>query len=71
MDVDHYFIAQMFEEEVHSLLKNIEEKQPSNKIANPSKGQFLNFFFNQRYFQKRGCAIERIYRGCWSINCQE
>jgi hypothetical protein len=30
VDVDHSFIAQMFEEEVHSMLRNIEEKQPSN-----------------------------------------
>jgi hypothetical protein len=26
MDVDHFFIAQMFEEEVNSVLRNVEER---------------------------------------------
>ncbi len=52
MDVDHSFIAQMFKEEVQNLLRNIEEKQPSNKKTNPFKGQFLFFFLIKNAFKK-------------------
>jgi hypothetical protein len=34
------------------------------------EGQSLNFFY-QRYLQKRGYVIERIFRGPWSVNYQE
>jgi hypothetical protein len=53
VDVDHSFIAQMFEEEVHSLSKNIEEKQPSKKRANPSRGQSLKNISIKDTFKKK------------------
>jgi hypothetical protein len=43
VDVDHSFIAQMFEEYVNSLLRRTEERQPSNKITNPFGRS--NFFY--------------------------
>jgi hypothetical protein len=38
VDAYHSFITQMFEKEVNSLLRNIEEKQPLKKRANLSGG---------------------------------
>ncbi len=43
MDVDHYFIAQMYEEKMNNLMKNTKEIQPSKKRTNPSKGLIFKF----------------------------
>jgi phage regulator Rha-like protein len=45
VDVDHYFIAQMFEKKMNNLLRSIEERQVSKKRTNHLKSQSLNFFF--------------------------
>jgi len=39
------------------------------KEQNHMEGQSL-FFFCQRYFQKKGCVIEKVFKGPCSINCQ-
>ncbi len=52
MVVDHFFIAQMFEEEVNNLLRRTKEKQPSNKITNPSGGSISKFFYIKNTLKK-------------------
>jgi hypothetical protein len=37
---------------------------------NPSGSQTLNFF-GQKYLKKKGCVVERNFRGPWSVNCPE
>ncbi len=44
VDGNHSFIAQMFEEEVNSLLKKTKERQPSKKITNSSRRLIFKFF---------------------------
>jgi hypothetical protein len=44
VDANHFFIAQMVEEEVNSLLRNTEERQLSNKRTNPSGRSICKFF---------------------------
>jgi hypothetical protein len=34
------------------------------------EGQSL-IFFGQKYLQKKGCVIERIFRGHWFVNYQK
>jgi hypothetical protein len=43
VDGDHSFIAQMFEEEMNSLLKSTKERQPSKKRINPFGGLISRF----------------------------
>jgi hypothetical protein len=45
VDVDHYFIAQFFEEIMNSLLKSTKEIQTSKKRTNPFRGSIFKFFF--------------------------
>ncbi len=52
MDANHSFIAQMFEKEVNCLLKSIEERQPSKKKTNPSKGSISKFLFGKDTLKK-------------------
>jgi len=61
VDVIHIIIVKMFEEEVNSLLKRKEEKQPTKKITIMSDGSIFNFIY-QRFLKKKGCATERIFR---------
>ncbi len=53
MDVDHSFIAQIFEEELNSLLRGTKEKRPSKKIMNPSGGSISNFFLVKDTLKKK------------------
>jgi hypothetical protein len=41
VDVNHYFITQMFEEKVNNLLKSTKERQPSKKRTNPFRGSIF------------------------------
>jgi phage regulator Rha-like protein len=52
VDANHSFIAQMFEKEVNSLLKSIEERHVSKKRTNPSRGLIFNFFSIKDTFKK-------------------
>ncbi len=52
MDVDHSFIAKVFEKEMNSLLKRIKERQPSKKRTNPSRGSIFKFFSIKDRFLK-------------------
>jgi hypothetical protein len=45
----------MFEEEVNCLLRSIEERQPSKKKTNPSKGSISKFLFGKNTLKKRMC----------------
>jgi hypothetical protein len=49
VDADQFFIAQMFEEEMNSLLRSIKERQPSKKRTNPFGRSISKFFFYQKY----------------------
>jgi len=50
VDVDHSFIAQMFEEEMNSLLRRIKKRQSSKKRTNPFKGLiFENLYVNDMF----------------------
>jgi len=55
VDANHSFIAQMFEEKVNCLLRSIEERQPSKKKTNPSRGSISKFLFGKDTFKKRMC----------------
>jgi hypothetical protein len=52
VDVDHSFIAQVFEEEVNNLLRSTEEKPPSKKKLNPSRGSIFKLFSIKDTFKK-------------------
>ncbi len=52
MDVDHSFITKVFEKEMNSLLKRIQERQPSKKRTNPSRGSIFKFFSIKDRFLK-------------------
>jgi len=50
VDVNHSFIAQMFEEEMNSLLRKIKERQSSKKRTNPFRGLILkNLYVNDMF----------------------
>ncbi len=70
MDVDHSFIAQMFEEKFNNLLKNIEEIQLSKKRTNPF-GRSISNFFSIKYTFKKEDVSQVIFKGPWFVNCQE
>jgi hypothetical protein len=53
VDVDHSFIAQIFEEEMNSLLTWIKERWPSKKIMNPFGGSIFNFFLVKDTLKKK------------------
>ena len=52
MDVDHYFIAQMYEEKMNNLLKNTKEIQPSKKRTKPSRRSIFKFNSIKDTFKK-------------------
>jgi len=53
VDVDHSFIAQMYEEKMNSLLKSTKEIQPSKKKTNPSRGLIFKFNFVKDTLKKK------------------
>ncbi len=59
MDVDHFFIAQMFEEKMNSLLKSIKEIQPSKKKTNPSRGSIFKFYYVKNTFKKEDVSNKK------------
>jgi hypothetical protein len=65
-----FFSTEMFEKEVNNLLKNTEERQPSKKRTNSFGRSISNFFLTSKIPLKKGCH-RIIFRGPWSINCQE
>jgi hypothetical protein len=52
VDVEHILIAKRFEKEMNNVLKVFEERQPSKKRVNMSRGAILNFFFMEDSFKK-------------------
>jgi len=66
VDVEHTIIAKKIEEVIF-LLKRREEKKPTKKRAIV----FGGIFFYQKFLQKRGCSIERIFRRPRSFDCQK
>ncbi len=71
MDANHFFITKKFEEEMNNLLKSTKEKQPSKKRVNPFGRSISKKLFCQRFFQKKGCATKRFFKGHWFVSCQK
>jgi hypothetical protein len=55
VDANHSFIAQIFEKEMSSLLKSIEERNALKKRTNPSRGSIFKFFWFKILSKKRMC----------------
>jgi hypothetical protein len=60
VDTKHSFITQMFEEEMNSLLRRIEEKQLLNKKANPSNESIFKFFSIKNMFKKNNVSHKEL-----------
>jgi len=62
VDVEHVIIVKVFEEEIISLLKAKEKKQPTKTNNNCVLWVNFNFFPIKRFIKKKGCATKRIFR---------
>ncbi len=65
VDANHILIATRFKEKVNDLLKEKEERQPSQKRANLSSGSNLYNICSEGFLQKGRCATKRIPKGLW------
>ncbi len=66
MNAKHIVISNFFQKEANRSLRQIEEKQPTNK--NKNWKVISNFFATNDFFPKGRCAIKRIPLGPWSFD---
>jgi dihydropteroate synthase len=62
VDENHFFIAQMFEEKMNSLLKSTKESHPSKKRSNPSRRSISKFLSIKNMFFKKDVSQKEFLK---------